>query len=75
VGAVSVNYGLFINTVINFLIIAFALFLMISNLSKLKREEEAPAEEPTTKECPHCLSTISIKATRCAFCTSELRAA
>ncbi len=75
VGAVTINYGLFINTVINFIIIAFALFLMIRSLTKLKREEEAPPEEPTTKECPHCLSTISIKATRCAFCTSEVQAA
>ncbi len=75
VGAVTINYGLFINTVITFIIIAFALFLMIRSLTKLKREEEAPPEEPTTKECPHCLSTISIKATRCAFCTSEVQAA
>ncbi|NIO04321.1 MAG: large conductance mechanosensitive channel protein MscL [Proteobacteria bacterium] len=74
-GAVTINYGLFINTVINFIIIAFALFLMIRGLTKLKREEEAPPEEPTTKECPHCLSTISIKATRCAFCTSEVQTA
>ncbi|NIQ37004.1 MAG: large-conductance mechanosensitive channel protein MscL [Proteobacteria bacterium] len=73
VGAVTMNYGLFVNTVINFVIIAFVLFLMISNLNKLKRE--APPAEPTTKECPHCLSTVSIKATRCAFCTSELQAA
>jgi large conductance mechanosensitive channel len=74
-GAVTINYGLFINTIISFIIVAFAIFLLIRALNKLKREEEAPAEEPTTKDCPHCLSTIPIKATRCAFCTSEVGAA
>ena len=73
-GAVTINYGLFINTIISFIIVAFAIFLLIRALNKLKREEEAPAEEPTTKDCPHCLSTIPIKATRCAFCTSEVGA-
>lgn len=71
-GAVTLNYGMFINTIISFVIVAFAIFLIIRGLNKLKREAEAPAEEPTTKECPHCFSTIPIKATRCAFCTSEL---
>jgi large conductance mechanosensitive channel len=74
-GAVTLNYGLFINTIISFLIVAFAIFLLIKGLNKMKREEEAPPEEPTTKECPRCLSTISIKATRCAHCTSDLEAA
>lgn len=74
-GAVTINYGLFINTIISFIIVAFAIFLLIRALNKLKREEEAPAEEPTTKDCPHCLSTIPIQATRCAFCTSEVGAA
>ena len=74
-GAVTINYGLFINTIISFVIVAFAIFLLIRTLNKLKREEEAPPEEPTTKDCPHCLSTIPIKATRCAFCTSEVGAA
>ena len=71
-GAVTINYGIFINTVISFLIVAFAVFLLIRGLNKLKREEEAPPAEPTTKECPKCFSTISISATRCAFCTSDL---
>ena len=71
-GAVTINYGIFINTVISFLIVAFAVFLLIRGLNKLKREEEAPPAEPTTKECPKCFSTISINASRCAFCTSEL---
>ena len=71
-GAVTINYGMFINTIISFIIVAFAVFLLVRYLNKLKREEEAPPEEPTTKECPKCFSTISIDASRCAFCTSEL---
>jgi large conductance mechanosensitive channel len=71
-GAVSMNYGVFINTIITFLIVAFCVFLIVRNFVKLKKEEEAPPAEPTTKDCPHCFSTIPIKATRCAFCTSEL---
>ena len=73
-GAVTINYGLFITTIISFLIVAFAVFLLIRGINNLKRKEEAPPAEPTTKECPHCLSTIPIKAMRCAFCTSELTA-
>jgi large conductance mechanosensitive channel len=73
-GAVTINYGMFINTIISFLIVAFAIFIIIKNLNALKRKEEAPPAEPTTKECPHCFSVIPIKATRCGFCTSELQA-
>ncbi len=72
-GAVSINYGAFINTIISFLIVAIAVFLLIRNVNKLKREAVAPPAEPTTKECPYCYSTIPIKATRCASCTSELK--
>ncbi|MFH1690820.1 MAG: large-conductance mechanosensitive channel protein MscL [Candidatus Eisenbacteria bacterium] len=73
-GAVTLNWGLFILSIVSFLIIAFCVFLLIRQLAKLqKQEEEAPAE-PTTKECPHCFSEIPIKATRCAFCTSQLGA-
>jgi len=71
-GAVTVNYGLFLNSVISFIIVAFAVFVVVKQINRLKREEEAPAEEPTTKECPHCISTISIKAVRCPNCTSQL---
>jgi len=71
-GAVTVNYGVFINTIISFLIIAFAVFLVIRNINRLQRQQETPAV-PTTKECPYCLSVIPIKATRCAHCTSELK--
>lgn len=71
-GAVTINYGVFINAVISFLIVAFVMFLLIRIVNRLQGEE-TPAE-PTTKECPYCLSTIPIKATRCAYCTSELPA-
>jgi large conductance mechanosensitive channel len=71
--AVLLKYGVFINTVIDFIIIAFAIFMVIKGMNKMKRKEEpAPAPEPTTKECPKCFSQISIKATRCPNCTSEL---
>jgi large conductance mechanosensitive channel len=70
-GAVTINYGMFANTIISFLIVAFAVFLLIRQINRFKRQEEAPAE-PTTKDCPYCLSSIPFKATRCAHCTSEL---
>jgi large conductance mechanosensitive channel len=61
--------------VLDFLIVAFAIFLLIRQMNRLKREAPAPAAAPATKECPHCLSTIPLKARRCAHCTSELAAA
>ena len=70
-GAATVNYGLFFNTVIDFTIVAFVIFLMIKSISKLQKP--APVADPSTKECSHCFSTISIKATRCPHCTSELK--
>jgi large conductance mechanosensitive channel len=73
-GAVTINYGLFANTIISFIIVAFAIFILIQNINRLKKEEEKPPEEPTTKDCPHCFSEIPIKATRCGFCTSQLEA-
>ena len=73
VGAVSMNIGVFINTVINFIIVAFAIFLLIRNVNQMKRKEQAPPPVPTTKDCPHCFTAIPIKATRCPHCTSELR--
>src|SRR5512143_934229 len=72
-GAVTLNIGVFINTVISFLIIAFSIFVVIRSINKLKREEEAPTAVPTTKDCPYCLSVIPIKATRCAHCTADLK--
>ncbi len=74
-GAVTMNYGLFANSVISFIIVAFAVFILIRALNKLKREEEAPPPEPTTKECTFCMSEIAIKASRCPHCTSEVGAA
>jgi large conductance mechanosensitive channel len=72
-GAVTLNYGLFITKIINFLIVAFAIFLLIRGINKLKRQQEAPPAVPTTKECRYCFSTIPIKATRCPQCTSDLK--
>jgi large conductance mechanosensitive channel len=72
-GAATINYGLFINTVIDFLIIALAIFMVIKQMNRLKKKEEpAPVAAPTTKECPHCITQIPIKATRCPNCTSQL---
>ncbi|HSF08117.1 MAG TPA: MscL family protein, partial [Nitrospirales bacterium] len=71
--AVTMNYGVFLNSVISFLIVAFAVFMVIKAINKMKREEkEAPPADPTTKECKFCHMTIPIKALRCGHCTSEL---
>jgi len=70
--AVTINYGVFINTVLDFVIVAFAIFMVIKQINRFNRKEEAPAAEPTTKECPKCFTTIPIKATRCPNCTSEV---
>ena len=71
-GAVTINYGLFINSIISFVIVAFALFLLIKTMNRLKREQPAPAAAPTTKNCPQCFSTIHIKAVRCPNCTAQI---
>ena len=73
-GAVTINFGVFINTIISFILIAFAVFLLVRTINKLRREEEAPPPIPITKECTYCLTNIPIKATRCPNCTSELKA-
>ena len=70
-GAATLNYGIFFNTVINFLIIAFAIFMVIRQINRLQKP--APAPVATTKDCPYCLSAVPLKATRCAHCTSELK--
>jgi large conductance mechanosensitive channel len=69
-GAVTVSYGVFLNSVISFLIVAFAVFLLVKGVNRL--QPEPPPAEPTTKECPRCCSKIPIKANRCPQCTSEL---
>lgn len=71
-GAVTLNYGAFINNIISFIIVAFAVFFLIRSLNRLKKEEPAPAA-PATKDCPYCLSAVPVKARRCAHCTSELK--
>lgn len=71
-GAATINYGLFLNNIITFLVIAFAVFMLIRAVNRLHREEEAPPAEPTTKKCPECLSEIPLDARRCAFCTTVL---
>lgn len=74
-GAVTLNYGMFINTVISFIIVAFAVFMLVKNVNRLKREKEVLEAAPTTKECPNCCSVINIKAVRCPHCTSSLQGA
>ncbi len=74
-GAPTVNYGLFVNNVLNFLIVAFAIFLLVRKVNRFKRQQEAPPVEPTTRECPYCLSAIPVKAVRCAHCTADVKAA
>ena len=75
-GAVTINYGVFIIALISFLIIALAIFLIVRYVNKLRRMAEEPEEAPPeTKECPYCVSKVPVKATRCAYCTSELKAA
>jgi large conductance mechanosensitive channel len=73
-GAATINYGLFINTVLDFIIVAFVIFLLVRQVNRMRREREAPPAGPTTRECPYCLSTVPLKATRCPHCTSELEA-
>jgi large conductance mechanosensitive channel len=71
-GAATINYGLFINNIIDFLIVAFVIFMIVRQINRWNKPEPAPA--PATKDCPFCYSAIPIKATRCPNCTSELRA-
>ena len=71
-GAATINYGLFLNTVIDFVIVTLVIFLVVQQINRMQRKKEEATAEPTTKACPYCLSTIPIKATRCPHCTSEL---
>jgi large conductance mechanosensitive channel len=73
-GAATINYGVFLNNVLNFLIVAFAVFLLVRQINRLKRETPAPPPAATEKPCPYCISTIALAATRCPHCTSELKA-
>lgn len=71
--AVTINYGLFINTVIDFVIVAFCIFMLIRAINRLSRKEAAPAPAPTMKQCPECMMDIPIAAKRCGHCTTTLR--
>jgi len=71
-GIATLNYGLFINTIIQFLIVAFAIFMLVRQVGKLSKKPEAAPAAPTTKDCPHCATSIPIKATKCPNCTSTL---
>lgn len=72
-GAATINYGLFLTSVIDFLIVALVIFLLVKQINRFKKP--APAPVASTRECPYCLSLISLKATRCAYCTSEVKVA
>jgi large conductance mechanosensitive channel len=72
-GAPTINYGIFINTIISFLVIAFVLFMIIRTINRSRKAAPAPPAAPATKKCPYCLSQVPLKASRCPFCTSELK--
>ena len=71
-GIATINYGLFLNTLIDFVIVAAAVFILVRQINRLKKTEE-PSSAPATKDCPYCLNAIPLKATRCGHCTSELK--
>jgi large conductance mechanosensitive channel len=70
-GAATLNYGIFFNNILNFVIIAFAVFLLVKQINRM--QAPAPAAAPSTKDCPYCLSAVPFKATKCAHCTSEIK--
>jgi large conductance mechanosensitive channel len=72
-GAATLNYGMFFNHVINFLIVAFAIFILLKQINRMQKPAPAAAAAPTTKDCPFCLSSVPLKATKCGHCTSELK--
>jgi large conductance mechanosensitive channel len=74
-GAPTLNYGVFINTLIDFIIVAFAIFLLVQQINRLTRRGKAEAPAPTTRPCPYCLTAIPLAATRCPACTSHLETA
>jgi large conductance mechanosensitive channel len=74
-GAAVIKYGVFLQAVIDFIIVAFVVFLLVKQVNRMKKEPAPAPVVPTTKDCPHCLSSIPIKATKCGACTSDLKAA
>jgi large conductance mechanosensitive channel len=73
-GAATIRYGLFLNTMVDFIIVAFVIFLLVRKVNRMTREPEEVPAAPTTKECAYCMSSIAIKATRCPHCTSDVKA-
>ncbi len=71
-GAVTVNYGLFINSIVTFLIIAAVIFMLVRTINRVRRQEEGPPPPPTDRKCPHCLMMVPVEARRCGHCTSDL---
>jgi len=71
-GAATLNYGIFVNNLISFFIVAVCVFFIVKQINKLKRNEDVASVAPTQKSCPYCFASISIKATRCPHCTSQL---
>ena len=71
-GAATINYGLFLSTVIDFLIVAFVIFLLVRQINRMRAEPEEVPAEPTSKDCPYCATEIPLQATRCPHCTSEI---
>jgi large conductance mechanosensitive channel len=72
-GAATLNYGMFFNHIINFIIVAFAIFILIKQINRMQKPAPAAAAAAPTKDCPHCLTAIPIKATKCGHCTSDLK--
>ncbi len=70
--AVTINYGVFVNTVVDFIIVAFVMFMVVRQMNRLRKARETALAAPTTRECPKCCFTIPIRATRCPYCTSEI---
>lgn len=71
-GAATINYGLFLNTILDFIVVALIIFLLVRQINRMQKQEETPPAAPTTKKCPYCFTEIPIEATRCPHCTSEL---
>jgi large conductance mechanosensitive channel len=71
-GAPTINYGVFINTLLDFIIVAFIIFLFVRQMNRWKKQPEAEPEQPTTKDCPYCFTSIPLRASRCPNCTSEI---
>ena len=74
-GAVTMNYGMFVNTVVSFLIVAMSVFVLVRSINRLRREEQVAPQAPTDKPCPFCATSIPLKASRCPHCTSQLEPA